>query len=412
MPVFVYTARDGSGNQTSGTVEAESGPGAVSSLRERGLWVTDLKESGSFRREVPAPPMVQARAHESGRDQSLSKRVFAPVPVKDLSLFYRQLYTLLNSGVGIFQALEMLSAPGQTTNPELRKVVQAIGKHVLQGGRFSEVMRRYPWLFDKMQIRMVEAGEAGGMLVDIFRRLADYLEREWEVRQDIKRKTLYPKLVLGLLLLVLPVNMPLTLEGYLSGLGFIALTVVGIGIPLFLFNRVFLTSVSGREFYDQVKLAFPVIGPLVRKLAAARFARTLAALYGAGVPIASAVGLAGESSGNYMLEQHSARSVAAIERGVSLAQVLGGSRFFPPMFTGMVQTGETSGNLDTMLDKAADYYESESRHATTQLVVALGVLLLVIVAICVGFKLVDFYSKMYGGMLNGVQENLGGASGE
>lgn len=408
MPVFVYTARDGSGNQTSGTVEAESGSGAVSSLRERGLWVTELKESGSFRREVPAAPLAPPRGIESGQDKSLAKRVFAPVPVKDLSIFYRQLYTLLNSGVGIFQALEMLATPGQTSNPELRKIVQAIGAHVLRGGRFSEVMHRYPWLFDKMQVRMVEAGEAGGMLVDIFRRLADYLEHEWELRQDIKRKTLYPKLVFGLLLLVLPITMPLSVEGYLRGLGQIVLTAIGIGAPLFLFNRVFLTSVSGREFYDQVKLAFPVVGPLARKLAAARFARTLASLYGAGVPIASAVGLAGESSGNHLLEQHSARSVAAIERGLSLAQVLGGSHFFPPMFTGMVHTGETSGNLDTMLEKAADYYDSESRHATTQLVVALGVALLIIVAICVGFKVVSFYT----GMFNGVIQNLGGGNGE
>ncbi len=411
MPVFVYTARDQTGNQTTGTVEAESNSRAVSTLRDQGLWVTDLKERGSSRKEVPSTAGITGAvtaAYGSTRETSVTKRVIAPVPAKDLSLFYRQLYTLLNSGVGIFQAMEMLSNPSQTTNSQLRRVVQAIGQHILQGGRFSEAMTRYPWLFDKMQVRMVEAGESGGMLVEIFRRLAEYLEREWEVRQDIRRKTLYPKLVLGLLVLVLPINIPLTLMGYLSSLGSLLLTIGMICIPLWLASRVFFTSTSGREFYDQLKLSLPVVGPLVRKLAAGRFARTLASLYGAGVPIASAVGLAGESCGNYALEQHSGRMVPAIERGVPVAQVMAGSGFFPPMFTGMVHTGETSGNLDTMLDKAADFYEQESRHSTTQLVVVLGVVVLVIVAILVAYKVITFY----GGYLGGIMNNVGGGGGE
>ncbi|HEU4751608.1 MAG TPA: type II secretion system F family protein, partial [Armatimonadota bacterium] len=377
MPVFVYTARDRSGNQTTGMVEADSNSVAVAQLREQGLWVTDLRQRGRQTREQPSGAPVP------GVERSVAKRIASPVSLKDLALFYRQLHTLLNSGMALFQSLELLCSPNQTPNAALRRVAQALGQHVLQGGRLSEAMARYPWLFDRMQIRMVEAGEAGGLLVDVVRRLAEYLEREFEVRLDIKRKTLYPKLVLGLLVLVLPVNIPLTLGGYFSSLFGLLALIAMVGIPLWLVARIFLTSSGGRTFYDQVKLAVPIIGTVVRKLAAARFARTLAALYGAGVPIASALAVAGESCGHYVLEQSIARSVAAVEHGTPVAQVLEATHFFPPMFTGMVRTGETSGNLDTMLDKAADFYDHEASHATTQLVVILGVVLLICVAILV-----------------------------
>jgi type IV pilus assembly protein PilC len=318
------------------------------------------------------------------------------------------MHTLLNSGVALYQSLEMVGQGGQTPNPHLSRIVRDIAHRILAGSRLSDAMAHYPWLFDKMQVRMVEAGERGGLLVEIFKRLADFLEREYELRMDVSRKTLYPKLVIGLLLFVLPIRIPLTLHGYLTELGQILLTVVGFGVPIWLAGRVLLTSRIGRETYDQVKLAFPVIGKLIRKLAAARFARSLAALYGAGVPITSAVTMSGEASGHYVLESRSRMMGPALERGVSLARTLEASGFFPPMFIGMVQTGETTGNLDGMLDKAADFYEEEAAHATTQLVVTLGVLLLITVAILVAIKLISFYTGMLGNLFN----TVGGAGGE
>lgn len=400
MPVYTYTARDQSGNATTGSVEAETDSSAVARLREQGLWVTDLRETG---RRLNGPV--------ARREDSLGQRLKSPVSPKDLSLYYRQLYTLLNSGVAIFQSLEMLSQAQQTPNPRLRHATQFLARHVLAGGRLSEGMARFPRIFDRMQVRMVEAGETGGVLVDIFRRLAEYLEREHELRSEVSRKTLYPKLVLGLLLLVLPIEMPLTVSGYLQGLGEIALWVFGVSIPLWLVLRLFLTSRGGRETWDQVKLSLPLVGKLIRRLAVARFARSLAALYGAGVPIGSALAMSGEAAGNYSLEQASLRMVPALERGVSIAQTLEASRFFPPMFIGMVATGESSGNLDTMLDKAADFFEEETSHATQQLVVTLGVVLLIAVGILVAFKIISFYTGYIGNILNGAMGD-GGAGGE
>ncbi|MCC2670497.1 MAG: epsF 2 [Armatimonadetes bacterium] len=397
MPLYQYTAKDGSGHQTTGSVEAETDSSAVSRLREQGLWVTDLRETG--RRLTSTRPQ---------QEDSLGQRLKSPVSPKDLSLFYRQLYTLLNSGVALYHSLEMLSQSGQTPNPHLRRATQFLGQHILAGGRLSEGMTRFPRIFDRMQVRMVEAGEAGGVLVAIFQRLSDYLEREHHIRSEVARKTLYPKLVLGLLVFVLPIGFPMTLAGYLRDLGRILLWIFGLGIPAWFTSRLFFTSRGGREMYDQVKLSFPIVGKLIRKMAVARFARSFAALYGAGVPIASALAMSGEASGNYVLEQQSLRMVPHLERGMPISKTLEATGFFPPMFTGMVATGESTGSLDTMLDKAADFYEEESSHATQQLVVTLGVVLLLAVAIMVAYKVATFYASLYGGLSTG---GMGGGDG-
>jgi type IV pilus assembly protein PilC len=333
--------------------------------------------------------------------RSFVRRLRSPVPVRDLAIFYRQLHTMLNAGMGLFQSLEMLAHPTQTHNTPLRRVVETLSQEALRGTRLSETMARFPWLFDRLQVRMVEAGEAGGVLVGVLGRLADYLDREHEVRQMIKQKTLYPKLVLGLLVLVFPINVPLTLQGYLGSLGQLLLFILMLSIPAWFAARVMLTTQSGRNAWDQVKLAIPVIGPLVRKMAVARFARALAALYGAGVSLSAGTAMAGEASGNHLLELQAQRISLALERGVSIEQALDATRFFPRMFTGMVATGESTGNLDNMLDKAADFYEQEGAHAVTQLVVILGVVLLIGVAILVLFKLISFYTGMIGGIMTG-----------
>ncbi|MBM3459418.1 MAG: type II secretion system F family protein [Armatimonadetes bacterium] len=392
MPVFSYTARDQRGVVTQGTVDAESNQGAVAQLREQGLWVTDLRVGGARARPGEAAPVPQT-------DASLGRRLFSPVSPAVLALFYRQLHALLNSGVGMYSALEILSQPNGVPNAALRKVVLALAQQALRGRPLSEEMPRYPWLFQRLQVRMVQAGEQGGFLPDVLRRLADYLEREHAIRQDVRRKTLYPKLVLVVFLLVLPIRMPLTLAGYLGGLSQILLWVACAGIPLWFLGRLFLTSVAGANFADQVKLALPVVGGVIRKLAVARFARSLAALYGSGVILGSALTLSAESCGNHVLEQAVLRIVPAVEKGAGLTQSLEATRFFPAMFTGMVHTGETSGNLDTMLDKASEFYEQEATHATTQLTVIMGVAVLIGVAILVAMKVIGFYTGMLGGIM-------------
>jgi type IV pilus assembly protein PilC len=394
MPVYTYTAKDRGGNVTSGNLEADTDSSAAASLREQGLWITDLRpQRGSA--PVAAPRYTGRR-----EEHTLLQRLFPPVSLKDLSLFYRQLYTLLNSGMALYGSLETLSRPGQSPNRHLRRVVESMGQHVLAGGKLSEAMSPYPWLFDTMQVRMVEAGESGGLLVEIFGRLADYLQREYELRLEIKRKTLYPKILL-LALIFIPSIPTLFLRGpaaYAAEIWTILQWFFIAVIPLVLFGRYFMSLRAGREFWDQAKLVIPVIGPLSRKMTIARFARTLSALYAAGVPIATSLRTAGESCGSAVLERHSTVMVPGLERGFKISEVLENSRFFPPMFLGMVSTGETSGNLDQMLTKAAEFYDEESRHATLQLVVILGVVLLLVMAIIIAIKIIGFWGGFYAGV--------------
>jgi type II secretory pathway component PulF len=376
MPVFSYTARDRSGNVAQGTVEAMDNSRAAALLREQGLWVTEIRNGAGER----------VAALRNSREDHLFKKMFRPVSLKDLALFYRQFHALLNAGMPLFQTLDTLGGGAQTPNTELRRVIHEMSQDLLQGKRLSETMARYPWLFDKMQVRMIEAGEQGGLLVEILERLSVYLEREYELRLEIKRKTLYPKLLLFAFLFIPPIP-TLVLRGpqaYAAEVwGMIQFFVI-LGIPLFFAVRYLLTTRAGRDAYDTVKLAIPITGPLVRKIVAARFARTLAALYGAGVPIATAVTVAGDACGNSVLEGAAQRMGPAMERGVSISGAIAASGFFPPMFNGMVATGEQTGSLDQTLDKAADFYEEEAMHATVQLVVIMGVLLLLVMAIMIG----------------------------
>ncbi len=394
MPVFLYTAKDRLGNLTTGTVDADTDSQAASRLREQGLWVTTLRRGGSAAPAAPAGVRTESGVH---------RKVKSPVPLKDLALYYRQLYTLLNSGMPLYGSLSTLAAPTQSPNAQLRRVVGSLAERVLAGDTLSGSMARFPWLFDRMQVRMVEAGEQGGLLVEICRRLADYLEREYEVRLEVKRKTLYPKLLL-LALIFIPPLPALVLSGpaaYFWSVWNVLQYGALVLAPLWLAVRLLLTTEAGRQVYDRVKLALPVIGGLVRKMTVARFARTLAALYGAGVPIMSAIAMSGEASGNSVLEGSAARMASSLERGMPISAALGTSGFFQPMFIGMVSTGESSGNLDQMLDKAADFYEEEALHATVQLTVILGVVLLLGMALLIAIQVIGFWGGFYNSINSG-----------
>jgi type IV pilus assembly protein PilC len=249
---------------------------------------------------------------------------------------------------------------------------------------------------------MIQAGEHGGLLVEVVRRLAEHIQREYELRLEIKRRTLYPKILLGAFFII--PNIPtLVLQGvgpFLAALWNTVAMVVMIAVPVYLAGRYLLTTQAGRNAYDHIKLAIPPVGGLVRKLVIARFSRTLAALYGAGVPINTATALAGDTSGNYVLEQATVRVIPAIERGMPVSGALAATHFFPPMFLGMIQTGETSGSLDEILNKAAEFYEEEAKHAIIQLTVILGVVLLLIMAVLIAIRILSFYLNYVGGVMN------------
>ena len=386
MQQFRYKAKDRGGQVSTGTVEAESQSVAVAFLHEKGLWVTDMRPAaGAAGRAAP--------------DRSIAKTLYRGVSDRDLALFFRQLATMIGAGMSMHEALTALAL--QNPSARLKKIAEEMSSHILAGGTLSEVMALHPWLFSRIQTRMIEAAETAGMLETILHRLADYMDREHDLRQTIRQRTLYPKILLFCLLFI-PSIPTLVMDGFnpwIAELLSILLPVLLLVAALVFGGRLLLRQRSMSDLYDQIKLSLPVIGPLVRKLAIARFSRGLAAMYHAGVGIVEAIRIAGEGCGNVTLERKLQTVVPAVAAGESLAQSLESTRFFAPMFIGMVRTGEDSGNMDQMLEKAADYYEDEAKHAIIQLTVILGVVLLMLMAIVIAIKIIGFYTEHYGGVM-------------
>jgi type II secretory pathway component PulF len=252
---------------------------------------------------------------------------------------------------------------------------------------------------------MLEAAEVGGLMDQMMRRIADYLEREYEVRQQIKRKTLYPKLVL-LAAIFIPQLPVLVLQGLAPYLRATVLTWVPLALAVLAvwvaFRLAFLWP-AFRYAYDTVKLNLPVIGGLVRKQVTGRFARGLAALYGAGLPVARALTWAADAAGNPRFADMIHRQVVRIERGEALTAALTATGFFSPVALGLVATGEQAGNVDGMLQKLADSQEAEADHATQQMVVIGSTLFYLAVCLYVAFIVLSFYGG-YVGQVNSVGE--------
>lgn len=317
----------------------------------------------------------------------------------DLALFFNQLGTMLNAGMGMHHALDMLANPGQAPNVKLRGIAREMADDLLQGSTLSQAMMKHPAVFKALHVYMVRAGEASGALPEILLQLSVYMQKEYEMRQDISRRTLYPKLVLGLLILVWPINAPLNIPNYLSGLFSTLLFAGSLLLGIYLLVQALTRTEAGRNLWDQIKLATPLFGPLVRKLAAARFGRALAALYTAGAPLPQSVSMAGDAAVNYSLRTAAHRAVPALQAGAPLSTTLAATHFFPPMFIGMLTTGEMTGSLDTMLVKAADFFEEEGRTTMAKMAITLGVMVLIFVAIIVLIKLISFYTGMITGLM-------------
>lgn len=379
--------------------------------------------------ETPGPNTRTPYGSNTLRAKSFGQRfnetfiypVYAGVVIKDLSQFYRQFATLIDAGLPIFQALSALEA--NTTNSKLKEIARAGQAQVQAGGKFSEVMAAYPWIFPPMQVELIRAAEKGGMLDLTLRDVANYVDHDIEIRRVIKRETMQPKLTLLLALLILgrpgftggmPAvsqlvvggmgKMEYTVLNYLwDTVGFIALWVIPIFGLIVLF-RLSLFNIDGvREKYDTFKMAIPVLGNLVRQFAMAKFLRTFAALFRAGFSMPTALEISGDASGNGVVAAAARKAVPRVERGELLSDTLASYGVFPPMAYNMIRTGETSGNLDTMLDKTADFYEAEASTKSRQAAIILGVGIFIIVALIVAKAIIGFWMG-YGSGVSGVVE--------
>ncbi len=396
MSVFTYKARDRQGQVHQDQIEGESTMAVASSLRQQGLLVIDIKEQGV------------------GQKDLLEK--FKKVKLTDVVIFTRQFATMINAGLPIVRALYVLSE--QTTNPKLKETLTSVRKDVEAGLALSEALDKHPDTFNRLYVEMVRAGEIGGILDGVLLRIASQLENDQELRRKVKSAMTYPTVVLVLAILAasfmlifivpifakmfedlggtlpLPTRIAMGASDLLTGFGGVVFFAALIG-GVILFMR-WIKTEPGRKFWGQTVLKFPVkIGEVVQKVALARFARTLGTLSAAGVPILQALEITGTSAGNWVIENALMKSRDSIRQGIPIYKPLESEPVFPPMVTRMIAVGEETGDIDGMLAKIADFYESEVDATVKSLTSIIEPLMIVVIGGIVGGIIVAMYMPMF-----------------
>ncbi|MCL5037091.1 MAG: type II secretion system F family protein [Chloroflexi bacterium] len=386
MAQFLFTVRDHEGRRTSGTLEAADKNAAITILSDKGLIVTNL-------------------THIVKRDAGLFSFLHKNLTVKgeELLVFTQEMAAMLEAGIPLKKALDVMVE--DTDSPILRQVLLELSSGVSSGTELSQLMKKYPGIFSKLYVSMVTAGEASGKLATILQRLAVYIENTENLRKKVIAAFYYPGMVLAFAFIVVFLLLVFAVprfESIYEGLGaqlplitriFISLgdflshawyIVVGIVLAaIYLFSR-FLKSTPGQYFIDRLKLTTVIIGPIFRRLAIARFARSLSSLYSSGVPLLSAMELVSTGTGNRIIEDAILQAVDEVREGKSLADPLRKSRLFTPMAISMLAAGEESGTLDKMLSKIADFYEAQVDISTKALSGLIEPLIIIGLGIVIG----------------------------
>ncbi len=385
MPVYSYKGVTSAGRATRGFVDADSDRSARQKLRREGVYLTELVESAGG---APKP------AEERGSRFAI--RFVRSIPGSDLALATRQLATLLGAGIPLVESLGALTE--QVEHARLKSVIAQVRDRVNEGATLADALAR-AGLFSELFVSMVRAGEAGGALEQVLRRLADYLESQVRTRNRVISIMLYPAMMMGfavlvvvaLVTVVLPqitqllesMNMPLPwyTQAIISGSRFVrswwwALLAFGalVGIGL----RALVRTERGRERYDALKLRLPVFGRVLRVLAISRFTRTLSTLLAGGIPIVRSLEISKFVAGNQVIGAAIDRARESITEGSSIAAPLRRSGQFPALVTHMVDVGEKSGELEAMLAKVADTYDEQVETAVTRLTALLEPMLILI----------------------------------
>ncbi len=322
---------------------------------------------------------------------------------------FRELATLVNAGLSLGMALSTMEE--QISSVEMRMALHDAARSVSAGKRFSEAMRRHPKVFSELNVALIAAGEEGGHLDDMLTLSADYLEKELEFQQTLARETLYPKLLLAAIVLI-PLATRMIIAGLTMSLGqalligikFCALAGLVVGLPAvllyLLYRRYYYGTEQGRRAIDALKLRLPIAGAVTMKLSWARLARALSALYGAGVNIRSAVGIASRTAANRAIEETLEQTVPALERGEKLSDALAKTGQIPPLALSMLRTGEQTGQIDSTMVKVADYFEAEAFTTVKKGMTAIVPLAVILFGIVVLIMAAQAYGGYFGGLLN------------
>jgi type IV pilus assembly protein PilC len=396
MPAtFDYKVRDKTGALVTGKLVGDSEALVMTRLRQMGLTPIQVKQASTgLKMEINLRP---------GR-----------VKLKQIAVFCRQFATMVNSGLPILRALSILT--DQTENKELAKVLFAVRADVENGSSLSAAMAEHPKAFNNLFISMVKAGETGGVLDDVLLSLADQIEREVELRRKIKSAMTYPVVVVALVTLILaamllfvvpqfetiysslggtlplPTRMLLGVSKAVRNYWYIVL--LGAVVASFLFRRYKKTD-AGRARVDAVKIRIPIFGPLFHKVALARFASTLGMLLRSGVPILQALDNVNETVNNRVIGDAVDDVKTSVREGESIAKPLGRHKAFPPMVVQMMAVGEETGAVDTMLDKVAEFYNSEVTATVEAMTSLIEPLLIAVIGAAVGAAVIALYMPMF-----------------
>src|SRR6266849_1013962 len=394
MPVYTYRGTNRAGGAVSGEVTATSKAELQNLLRRQQITPTKMSEKG---KEFNLPTFGGG------------------VSAKELAIFTRQFSVMIDAGLPLVQCLEILAS--QQENKTFQKVLVGTRSAVEGGATLSAAMRQFPKVFDALYVNMVEAGETGGILDTILQRLSMYIEKNVKLQRAVKSALVYPVGVLtvagGVIILLLwkvvpifatlfaglgvdlplPTKIVIALSHFIGSI-FGLLILVGMGAGIFGL-KVWYGTPKGRYAIDATILRLPILGLLLRKIAVARFTRTLGTLIASGVPILEGLDITAKTSGNAVVERSLQRVRKSVEEGKSLTEPLKDSEVFPGMVTQMIAVGEQTGAMDAMLQKIADFYEEEVDAAVKDLLTALEPIMIVFLCVVVGGVVISMYMPLF-----------------
>jgi len=396
MATFVYKVRNRTGKIFTGSMEGENRASVVSRLREMDYFITSIsekKKSALFSQQIT---------------------LFQGVKLRDLTIFYRQFATMVNAGLTLVNSLGILVE--QVENKTLSNIIKTVKSDVEAGSTLANAMAKHPQVFSELYISMVRAGEVGGVLDEILKKIADLMEKEFALKQKIKSAMAYPSFVIGaaalmaifMLTFILPqfVGVFAQFGGKLPALTqfFVTLT--------YLFNKywyiffvvfaglvaaflAYIKTPDGKLNFDKFKLNAPIFGEINRKGAIARFTRILGTLIKSGVPILEALSVSSNAIGNLVISKAVLGAKTKIKEGQSISGPLAASGVFPPMVTQMIMVGEESGELEEMLVNVAKFYDEEVDRAVEKLTAIIEPLMMVVIGLTIGTMIIAMYLPIF-----------------
>jgi type IV pilus assembly protein PilC len=393
MPTFEWKGTARNGQTQTGVLVADSKDAVVAVMRRQQIVVTAVKEKG---KELAFP------------------KFSGSVPAQAIAIFTRQFSVMIDAGLPLVQCLEILGS--QQENKTFKRVLIQIRQDVESGSNLADSMRKHPKVFNDLFTNMIAAGEAGGILDTILQRLSTYIEKSVKLNAQVKSAMIYPVAVISIACIVVAIilwkvipvfaalfdslgaELPLPTRVVIALSNFIAdfWWLIGILIVAFVFGiRKYHSTYKGKRVLDNILLKAPIIGILLRKIAVARFCRTLSTLTSSGVPILDGLQITARTAGNSIVEDAIMSTRKAVEEGKTISEPLGETKVFPGMVVQMIAVGEQTGALDTMLSKIADFYEDEVDIAVAGLMKLLEPILIAFLGVAIGGIVIAMYMPMF-----------------